>query len=401
MAFVIDTSVSSTPKYTTPRCGLCGLYLKCQSPKIPVQGKGKEQILVVGEAPGATEDLKNKPFVGKAGNFLRECLAEVGIDMWRDCWLTNSIICHPKHNTTPTSEQISYCHPNLARTIKKFQPRVIITVGRSAIESVLTGIWGEDIGPMSRWAGWRIPSRDLECFICPTYHPSFVLREMNGASKAGTPIKQIFLNHLAAGVDCTARLHKKSPKTKVRMELEATQIVHRLQEFIVRKKPIAFDYETSSLKPDRKGKIKSAAVSDGRNTLAFPWGGKAVSFWWEKLMRSDCPKIAHNLKFEDRWSKSQGIEVKNWLWCTMVGAHLMDNRRGICSLGFQAFVLLGEGDYSSHISGYLYQKSSYATNNVKDIPIQSLLRYNAKDALLTYLVAKKQRQYLKYSFPFL
>jgi hypothetical protein len=85
----------------------------------------------------------------------------------------------------------------------------------------------------------------------------------------------------------------------------------------------------------------------------------------------------------------------------MIGAHIVDNRPGICSLAFQAFVWLGVGDYSSGMGKYLSQKSSYEPNDINNAPLKTLLEYNGKDALLTYLIAKKQREYLKFNYPFL
>src|SRR5262245_43419820 len=97
-------TVSAT-RWTAPRCGLCGLLNKCQSPKMEVYGKGKNGILIVGEAPGANEDEQGIPFVGKAGRYLRGILHGLDVNMRNDCWLTNSLICRPPNNATPTSDQ--------------------------------------------------------------------------------------------------------------------------------------------------------------------------------------------------------------------------------------------------------------------------------------------------------
>jgi len=406
MPFQIDLGPvkANALRYSAPRCNLCGLYRHCKSPKMKVSGFGKKKILITGEAPGQTEDDQGKQFVGRAGQFLEECLDELKINLRKDCWLTNSIICRPKDNRTPTSEEIGYCYPNLSKTIKELQPDVIITVGRPAIESALIGIWQEDLGPMGRWVGWQIPSIDFNSWICPTYHPSFVLREMN-ANKSGSPIKALFMNHLEAAINLKGKPYKVVPNYKDQVEiiLDPKAAAKILDKFRRSVKPIAFDFETNTLKPDKDGKIISASVCNGERTIAFPWYSNELMVAWHKLMKSDCPKIGHNLKFETRWTGRQKIpgtdkfmEVRNSQFCTMIGAHILDNRKGVCSLSFQTLIHLGLGDYSSHISQFLIEKNSYKPNKIKNIELNQLLVYNGLDSLCTYLLAKKQMEKLNY-----
>lgn len=396
MPFDIELGPKTKTIFSAPRCGICLLYKKCKSPKMPVRGNGKKGILIVGEGPGATEDEQNKPFVGSSGKLLEECLEEVGIRMWKDCWITNAIICRPLDNRTPTSEEISYCQPNLAKAIKTLQPTTILTVGRAAIESLMTGIWLEDIGPMGRWAGWKIPGINYNAWVVPTYHPSFILREMEMGARRGTPIKKIFLDHLKLITE-EKRPYETPPDYEKQIEVLTEQefIVRRLKQFREWGGPIAFDYETMFLKPDRGGKIFSASVCwNGEKTIAFPWYGKEVKKEWKNLLESDCPKIAFNLKFEDRWSHANGIAVKNWTEDPMILAHIYDNRKYSCSLGFQALIWLGQGTYGMD-SSYLAEKDSYKTNRIAMANLKQVLNYNGMDALLTYLVNAQLRGKLR------
>src|SRR5688572_19001707 len=81
-----------------PKCGRCGLFKHCKSPKMLPAGEGRRKILVIGESPGNEEDDRGEPFVGKSGRHLRDVLEQVGIDLRKDCLLTNSLICHPEGN---------------------------------------------------------------------------------------------------------------------------------------------------------------------------------------------------------------------------------------------------------------------------------------------------------------
>jgi uracil-DNA glycosylase family 4 len=80
-------------QYREPQCGSCGLYKTCKSPKMPVGGRGRKKILVVGESPGAEEDNRNTQFVGPTGQYLRSSLSDVGIDLELDCWKYNAAQC--------------------------------------------------------------------------------------------------------------------------------------------------------------------------------------------------------------------------------------------------------------------------------------------------------------------
>jgi hypothetical protein len=304
-------------------------------------------------------------------------------------------VCRPPNNSTPTSDQISYCYPNLKNTINKLKPNVILTVGRAAIESVITGMWLEEVGTMNRWAGWEIPCRDLNCWIIPTYHPSYVLREIS-QSKGKTTLPKIFRSHLESAAKYKIKPYVTVPKIKVDILYDQEEIVYLLNFFRKKGGTIAFDYETDCLKPDRNGKIITVAVCwRGEKTIAFPWVGQKVKSAWAKLLKSDCPKVAHNLKFEDRWSVANGMEVNRWTYCTMVASHVQDNRKGINSLGFQAFVCLGVSSYGGNVGKFLEQKDSYSTNNIRKADLNQILGYNGTDALLTFELANFQRKKLR------
>lgn len=399
----------STPKVA--KCGLCQLYKKCKSGKMKPFGNFKKRILVVGEAPGADEDKKGKPFRGKSGRLLKRTFKRVKIKLDRDCLQTNALICRPPNNETPTNEQISWCNPNLQNTIRDFNPDVILTVGKPALQAVLTGIWDYPLEAMKRWAGFMIPCQQYNSWIVPTWHPSYILREVSN-SYSGTPIKRIFREHLRLVAEIERRPYDKVPDWKKKIEIlyDEDRIVKAIDRFIKKGGPVAIDFETNMLKPDSKeGIIVCAAICwKGKRTIAFPWHGVKVLNAFQRLMRAGNPKIAHNLKFEDRWFVNKQPHahevvryilgemggVKNWGWDTMVNAHLIDNRPGVCALDFQLFVNFGLSPYSQHISPFLAQKLSYGINKIKEVNMEHLLLYCGIDALGCYKLAMMQRKRL-------
>ena len=381
------------------RCGRCGLHKGCRSPRMPATGEGRRRVLVVAEAPGKEEDKRNTQLVGPAGQTLRRCLSKIDVDLDRDCWKTNAAICFPGRN--PTKEEVLGCRSNLLKTVWELEPETIVLLGGAAVQSLIGWLWREDAGKVSRWVGWRIPSQRLNAWICPTFHPSYVMRiERAGqGEEQARVISILFRRHLERAFELRGRPWTKSPEFERQIKVllsgrEAAEAV----DFLIRSQPdvpVAFDFETNMLKPDSsKAEIVSCAMSNGEETIAYPMTGEArevtVAF-----LRSPVPKVAHNMKFDDRWSRRVlGIPVRNWRWCSMQAAHVLDNRRGICGLKFQAFVRLGQESYDERVAPSL-KGGSNAPNRIRAVDVRDLLLYNGMDALCTILVAQKQMEEMR------
>ena len=375
-----------------PHCGLCGLYKTCQSPKMPFTGQGKKKILFVAEAPGIEEDKRNTQLIGKAGQRLRRTLKKLGVDLDRDCWKTNAIICRPPKNKTPDDSIIEACRANLFKTIKTTKPNLIILLGLSAVKSLIGTLWKENVGEISRWVGSTIPSQKPNAWIAPTYHSSYLVRM---DSKV---LNLIFEKHLQAALKkCKSKPWDMLPNYKDQIEIvtKPSQVAILLKEIIKKNRMTAFDYETNCLKPEVEGaKIVSCSICNGKRTFAYPWFGEAIEAT-DKFLKSPVPKIASNMKFEDRWTKVHlGHFVKNWLWDTMIAAHVIDNRRGITSIKFQSFILLGAQSYDEHITPFLKEGKGSKINRIDEIDLKDLLEYNSLDSLYEYEVAKKQMKVL-------
>jgi uracil-DNA glycosylase len=385
------------PLSLVPQCEACGLYKQCESGKMAVSGKGRRNVLLVGEAPGENEDRLGRPFVGAAGAELTRLLANIGVDMRQDCFLTNAVICRPQtahgENRTPTSAEMDFCRPNLTKTLFSLQPDVVILLGGVAIKSLISLAWKEgevDHTQVARWAGWQIPCQKLNAWICPTYHPSFLLHKKNPAAELHV------LNHLRSAFSHKSKPWKTLPdyRSKLRVimdDREAAEEIHKFEK----SEMIAFDYETTTLKPDgRHARILCCSISDGERSISYPWTGQAVGATRD-VLRASVPKIASNIRFEERWTRKEfGFGVRNWKWDTVLGAHWRNCRRGVCGLKFQAFVLLGMPDYSSHLDSYMKSKSgnSNSRNRLHKVEPFELMLYCAYDSLLEVLVARKQME---------
>ncbi len=389
-----ELTIVQAPPSMIPKCGVCGLYKKCKSPKMSPSGDGRKKILIVGETPGIEEDEKGLHLVSKSGQMLQAVLRKYGVDMRRDCVLTNSLICKPAGGDISDVRMIDYCRPNLLKTIEDMQPNLIITLGGTAASSLIDYVWGDSSGGVERMSGWSIPCQKYNCWICPTYHPAFVLR----SSDKNSLMQMKFESHIETALKLAA--DRPWPDGKVpdyRSEVECIQETDRaasiLRKMRERGGTVAFDYETNMLKPDSdKARIYSCAFSwEGRKTIAFPWHGEAKREALEVLWDADIAKIGYNLKFEERWTRAlykRGI--RNWKIDGMVASHVDDNRKAVTSLKFQAFVLLGQNCYNAHIEPYLKPdvKGGNNVNRIAEISMPDLLAYNGMDALLEFHVGK-------------
>lgn len=387
------TSVLKEPIPDRPVCGKCKLYKTCRSPKMKPSGGGKKQIMIIGEQPGRDEDGEGKQFVGSDGRRLKQSLMKCGINMRNDCILLNALACHPKNNFLKDENAVDHCRPLVLQAIDSYDPVLIILLGRRAVRSVIGHLWKEDPGGIIKWVGWKIPCRNPNIWICPTYHPVFCLKQ----EKKDHGLTGRFMDeHIADAVKLIpSRPWKEIPDYKSKIEIihNPEQAAAIIREFQADGGPVAFDYETTCLKPDGpNAKIYCCSFCwRGKRTIAFHWIGAAKKAAID-LIKSDSPKIASNMKFENRWSQANGFKVGNWLWDTMLQSHTIDQRRGITSIKFQAFIRLGQEDYDSHLKPMLQSqiKGGNEVNQVSAIDAHQLLLYCGLDSYLEYEVAKRQ-----------
>ena len=173
-----ETQSKSRPDGKVLSCESCGLYQHAKSPRMKPFGNFKKGILNIGEAPGAHEDSHGKQWQGKTGRLLRNTYEELGIDLFEDCLNINAVNCRPENNRTPTGDEINCCRAKIvSKVIDKYQPKVIILFGNSALQSFLGHRWVGDLGGIARWRGWEIPDQEYSCWVIPTFHPSYVETE--------------------------------------------------------------------------------------------------------------------------------------------------------------------------------------------------------------------------------
>jgi DNA polymerase len=139
-------------------------------------GNPEADWMIIGEAPGAEEDRRGEPFVGRAGKLLDEMLRAVG--QGRDhAFIANILKCRPPNNRDPKPEESAACRGYLQRQIELVQPKIILAVGRIAAQLLL-----ETDEPVGRLRGRRHQLGDTSLVV--TYHPAYLLRSPSQKRKA-------------------------------------------------------------------------------------------------------------------------------------------------------------------------------------------------------------------------
>jgi uracil-DNA glycosylase len=165
-------------------CRACGL---CASRTQTVFGTGHEQAhwLVVGEAPGENEDLQGEPFVGAAGQLLDRMLAALKLTRDADgdlppaqrVYIANTLKCRPPRNRNPSAEEMAQCEPYLVRQIELLQPRIILAMGKFAVQMLL-----RSDEPVGRLRGRVHRYQGVPLIV--TYHPAYLLRSLPEKARA-------------------------------------------------------------------------------------------------------------------------------------------------------------------------------------------------------------------------
>lgn len=132
--------------------------------------------MIIGEAPGAEEDRRGEPFVGRAGKLLDEMLLAIGEE--RDSvFIANILKCRPPNNRDPGQDEAAACRPYLERQIELLQPKIILAVGRIAAQQLL-----QTDAPVGRLRGKVHQLGAIPLVV--TYHPAYLLRSPSQKRKS-------------------------------------------------------------------------------------------------------------------------------------------------------------------------------------------------------------------------
>lgn len=166
-----------TLERTVARCTACDLH-RGRTQTVFGTGDRKARWMIIGEAPGAEEDRRGEPFVGRAGKLLNAMLRAAGLRR-REVYIANVVKCRPPDNRDPRADEAQCCAPFLQRQIELVAPELIVAVGRVAAQRLL-----QTEAPVGRLRGrlHRLGD-DPGVPLVVTYHPAYLLRSPREKAK--------------------------------------------------------------------------------------------------------------------------------------------------------------------------------------------------------------------------
>ncbi len=176
-------------------CTRCVLHKQGRKQIVFGVGNPKAELMFVGEGPGADEDEKGEPFVGRAGQLLNNMIKAMGIER-EQVYIANIVKCRPPGNRQPERDECATCSPFLMRQIVVVKPKVIVALGATAAKTLLS-MNSSMIQLRGRFYDFRpagIRSNDPNwdgCKLAVTYHPAFLLRDPRQKGEAWKDLQMV------------------------------------------------------------------------------------------------------------------------------------------------------------------------------------------------------------------
>src|SRR5262245_46391152 len=391
-------------------CQGCGLWKDKTSVNVPGEGPAWAQIALVGEALGAEEDERGKPFVGDAGDQLTRCLAEAGMSR-SDRGLTHSIRCRPTtpaeprpnrprpvpRNRKPTAHEIGCCHGWLDDELRSLTAlRVLVALGDTAIGSILGP--ERPAGGVLENQGKVLWSSRYQCWVVCSLNPAYILRKPGEAVWLVSDLLQ------AQRIAATGQ----PPGSKVAEThvLSSLREITWLRDHLAEQPLWVFDWESTGVHLTRSIGTCVAFCAADNVGYVVPRFGQALRPLWttselrqvdlvlREIFTSPTPKGGHNVAFDCAMTRSTlGAWPTQVAEDSMVLHHLVRNHYQERSHGLKrlAVAYTSYGRYDDELDRWLV-----AHRHVRDgrpdhgkiwlAPDEIVWKYNALDAIVTFAV---------------
>jgi uracil-DNA glycosylase family 4 len=158
-------------------CTKCVLW-KSRKKAVPGEGNPQAKVLFIGEAPGSSEDLQGRPFVGEAGKFLENLLSRIGFSR-EDVFICNVVKCRPPRNRPPKLVEVETCTPYLERQMKIINPESVVTLGNCSTSYIFSRAHLPFSGiTMVHGKFHQISLNGMRLKVFSTFHPAAALYSM-------------------------------------------------------------------------------------------------------------------------------------------------------------------------------------------------------------------------------
>lgn len=180
----VPTSLLGDLQAVVTACEKCSLS-KSRTQVVYGVGNPNADLMFIGEAPGRDEDLQGEPFVGRAGQLLTDIIKAMKLTR-DDVYIANVIKCRPPENRPPEQDELDACRPYIRRQVEIVQPKVIVTLGRFALQSLT-----EKAYAISSARGEWLDYNGVR--VMPTYHPAYLLRTPSAKREVWEDMKKVMI----------------------------------------------------------------------------------------------------------------------------------------------------------------------------------------------------------------
>lgn len=381
-----DAEVVKEQRHELANCQECDLNEPGNAfvPTLYPQGRAASyRAIIIGEGPGFQEGVHKVPFSGPSGKLLDATLGNAGVKR-DDCILTNTVLCRPPNNRTPTPNEVRCCWGRLKSEVDEADAPTIVTLGNTATQAVLgtrEGITAVRVGPPK-------PSpyfKDKQ--VIPTVHPAACLRQGD--------FFPYFVRDLEKLRPQQVVIKWEPPKYKVFDDASASQVIKELASErypdIVLDIEVGVDKDLGGTHPERYdflcigiGYTPGGVVTIGEEAMRLPEVQRSIKHLLEDpKKRLICHNGMFDIKALLRFGKGKlGFD-------TMLASYALDERPGVHGLEYCGVEHLGTPSWKGALDPYLDTKNK----NYSSVPRDILYKYNALDVgvtwdLVTYFTQK-------------
>jgi uracil-DNA glycosylase family 4 len=384
------------------RCSFCGLGQQCKNPRQSCVGKGGKGILVVIDSVDNQADRSGSLADGQSYKFLTTEFRKIGINLYKDCWVTSCIKCNLEK--VPTKKEALQCNYKLMEEIEELAPKYIWTFGNIALGSITDKYYAgiQDVA----MHGDIVPIQEHQAFFTPFY-AIFMIQ----AKKKDPNFQSVFIRDLKkawrfVNKDAPFPNYDYANSKNITFLLDVDDVLNKLDELILLGGEQTLDFETTGLKPHRvMHKIPTMAIATPAHCWAFPvdyqmyWKEDDWYIITEKIAEylncKEVTHVAHNKLFENLWSHVI-LEVAEFMdKCTMATQHVLDHRKRTKSLKYQTFRRWGIHSYDKGSKRFISATHANDMNKMDEMPLPEQLLYVGRDAFLAMQLRLEQQKEFK------
>jgi len=150
-------------------------------------GNINAKIMIIGEGPGAQEDMEGKPFVGRAGKLLNKMLESINLDRTK-VYISNVVNYRPPLNRRPTEEEIERYFPYLINHVEIINPKILLLLGSTALNAI---VGKKEVISKARGKWMQKEIGNIKLFVIASFHPAFLMRQPEQKKFAWIDLKMI------------------------------------------------------------------------------------------------------------------------------------------------------------------------------------------------------------------